>query len=334
MAFQPKISIIVIATHQKEILFQTLKRLGQLTHPDYEIVIISRGQHLDDTAFLNCNGRLRWHLLGPNDSISPRNRGVQLARGEILLFCDDAIIPTQQWLQAHERNYSDPTIGGVAGKIVENKGEIQTPNVGKINRLTGHLVENFHSNTRAIVDFGNGCNLSFRKEVLLKVNGFDSRFLGSGLLEDVDTCLRIKAIGYKLIFEPAASLIHLQPKAISYRADFLPRRYYWYGHNSSLLFCKNFDYPVAPIYLACRMLELTSASLKYRQFAILKRGIQGMWHGYRSYRLRDGNNFSASESADSPGIHAKRERSEFAVSMIHTAGRQPTATPIGHYGTS
>lgn len=334
MAVQPKISIIVIATHQKEILFQTLKRLGQLSHPNYEIVVISPEQEPEDVVFLSHDRRLRWYHLSNDHSILPRNLGVQLARGEILLFCDDAIIPTQQWLQAHERNYSDPMVGGVAGKIVEDQGEIQSPIVGKINRLTGRMVGNFHSNARTKIDFGNGFNLSFRKDALLQVNGFDRRFIGTGLLDDADACLRIKAIGYKLIFEPAAGVIHLQPKTVTHSADFAQRWYYWYGHNSSLMFYKNFSYRAAPIYFTFRISELALASLKNRQFTILARGIQGLWHGYRSYRFCDGNDFIATAPIDRPATHAKKEHSEFAVSMIHRTAHQPSASPLGHFGTS
>ncbi|MDZ7265183.1 MAG: hypothetical protein ONB16_11395 [candidate division KSB1 bacterium] len=325
MAFQPKISIIVIAAHQKEILMQTLKRLGQLSHPSYEIVVISMVEELDDAAVLNLNGRLRWFQLPSDESISPRNWGVQLARGEIVVFCDDAIIPTQQWLQAHERNYSDSSIGSVAGKIVENNGEIQSHKVGQINWLTGQLVENFHSNTRTRIDFGYGFNLSFRKEALLKVHGFDTRFMGTGILDDVDACLRVKAIGYEIVFEPDASVIHLEPTSITNAADYWQRWYFWYGHNSSLLFYKNFSYRVAPIYLAYRIVELVAASLKYRQLNIFRRGLQGLWNGYKSYRFRDGNSFIATAPTNRPAIHAKIARSEFAVSMLHTAVHPPRA---------
>jgi len=48
------------------------------------------------------------------------NEGVRNASGEILLFIDDDIsIPDNKLLERHVRNYEDPLIGGVAGKILD-----------------------------------------------------------------------------------------------------------------------------------------------------------------------------------------------------------------------
>jgi len=53
-----------------------------------------------------------------------RNRGVEVARGEILAFTDDDCVPEPGWLRAMaERFASDPTIGLVGGKTLSHAPE-------------------------------------------------------------------------------------------------------------------------------------------------------------------------------------------------------------------
>jgi GT2 family glycosyltransferase len=53
------------------------------------------------------------------------------------------------------------------------------------------------------------CNWSCRRSILLEINGFDNTFLkGLGDYHEADAALRIKRLGYKLIFNPKAELSH------------------------------------------------------------------------------------------------------------------------------
>ena len=53
------------------------------------------------------------------------------------------------------------------------------------------------------------CNWSCRRSLLLQINGFDITFLkGLGDYHEADAALRIKSLGYKLVFNPKAELSH------------------------------------------------------------------------------------------------------------------------------
>ena len=294
MTSQVKISIIVTSYNQKGILSKTLKHLGQLAHPQYEIIVMDKSAEARDMAFPDWNGRVRYYHLGSNEKLSARNFGLLQAKGEIVLFCDDDIIPTQRWLQAHEENYADPLIGGVAGRIIEDSGETQAQEVGKINWRTGQLIENFNSNIRAEIDYGRACNLSLRANVLRKLSGFDTRFGSSAVLEEIDACLRVKSFGYKIIFEPQANVIHLKINKADNNYKSLRDRSYWYGHNSSLLFFKNFDHRTLLGHLTHKLKKLLHESWRHKNTGIFFYGIKGLVDGYYSYHHRDGNGYSCS----------------------------------------
>ncbi|OHB50220.1 MAG: hypothetical protein A2099_01330 [Planctomycetes bacterium GWF2_39_10] len=49
-----------------------------------------------------------------------RNYGLNQAIDEIIIFCDDDVIPTDNFIKNHIRNYKDKEVGGVGGRIIQN----------------------------------------------------------------------------------------------------------------------------------------------------------------------------------------------------------------------
>src|SRR5690606_3247236 len=63
------------------------------------------------------------------------------------------------------------------------------------------------SNTRRDVDWTTGAALAVRADLLRQLSGFDEGY-ARGYFEDVDLCLRAREAGYKVVHEPACTLIH------------------------------------------------------------------------------------------------------------------------------
>jgi GT2 family glycosyltransferase len=61
--------------------------------------------------------------------------------------------------------------------------------------------------------FAPGCNASYRREVLRRVGGFDENFIGSAVGEDAEMSHRVKCSGGRIVYDPAASVIHLHVPA-------------------------------------------------------------------------------------------------------------------------
>jgi GT2 family glycosyltransferase len=60
------------------------------------------------------------------------------------------------------------------------------------------------------------CNASWRKRVFEKIEGFDENFTGP-IREDSDLSLRTRKRGYKIIFEPRATIIHARSESGGFR---------------------------------------------------------------------------------------------------------------------
>ena len=57
-----------------------------------------------------------------------------------------------------------------------------------------------------------GCNMAFRREVLLRLGGFDPIFRAAG--DDVDICWRFQDAGYTIGFSPAAMVWHFRRNTV------------------------------------------------------------------------------------------------------------------------
>ncbi len=179
-----------------------------------------------------------------------RNVGITAAQGEIVAFLDDDVVVDEDWLGTALRPYSDSIVGGVGGRVIpydEPKGAFcfgKHSEVGKI-RKDGIVLGNFHviTPTQVEVDTLQGCNMTFRRELLLKANGFDENFRGNCFRDDTDLCIRVRNLDCRLIYQPEALVWH------KYRGRVANRDWvYWYTRNNTYFYLKNI-FPRARSYL-------------------------------------------------------------------------------------
>src|SRR5882757_8803044 len=117
---------VVIATYNRpEALRQTLADLAQQTLPPLEIIVVDQSRDADGRPGsigeeLRDFSNLRYiHQAVPNAQVA-RNRGIEEARGEILLFIDDDVRMPPEFVANHCRNYeADPGVDGVSGQTLD-----------------------------------------------------------------------------------------------------------------------------------------------------------------------------------------------------------------------
>ena len=165
--------------------------------------------------------RLRLHPpRGKTNLPEARNIALREARGEIVAFLDDDSYAHPSWLAQLMKHYQDPTVGGVGGRLIDPS----RPPIGeKVGYFTVspriHLTANFVINTGQPVDVDHlsGGTMSFRKAILTELGGFDPHYTGGNQLEETDVCVRVKALGYRLVYEPAAVVDHLSVRSQAFR---------------------------------------------------------------------------------------------------------------------
>jgi GT2 family glycosyltransferase len=151
------------------------------------------------------------------------NYGWQHAKAPIVLYLDDDVELTDGTLQAHINAYTNPAIQAVAGRVI-NDGEQTTTDsrVGQILWNGAVITKNFSYEKETYVAFPYGCNMSFRKDVLKEIGGFDERLSPPiYAYNEVDLGYRIsKGRENSILFVPQALVYHHQHKRGGTRNDF------------------------------------------------------------------------------------------------------------------
>jgi GT2 family glycosyltransferase len=194
-----------------------------------------------------------------------------LAKYPVVLFCDDDAEPLPGLLQAHSAVYAQSGVAGVAGAVLspsqvplaekaltDSRLErvADSPPIGKVRAWDMREYGNFGSRLPGDVDRGDVCNLSFRRDVLLDVNGFNSQFgNGPATYEDLELCLRIRKRGWRLAFEPSAAVVH---EDTPWRGSLWSygRWVYWRFKYRAAIFCRHLNLIGLPIFPFLEFLRL------------------------------------------------------------------------------
>lgn len=197
----PKISVVVCSYNGAATIRDTMRGLAKLEYPDFEVIIVDDGS-TDKTAEII--SQYPYQLISTqNRGLSnARNTGIHAATGEIVAFIDDDAYPDVHWLQYLAYSYLTTNHGGIGGPnlLPANDGPIATcvanaPG-GPVHVLT----------TDEIAEHIPGCNMSFRRDVLLEIGGLDPLYRSAG--DDVDLCWRVQLAGRTIGFHPAAMVWH------------------------------------------------------------------------------------------------------------------------------
>jgi GT2 family glycosyltransferase len=207
-----KLSIIIPTYNREEILPQTIDLILKENFPHCELILIHQRPQISGQfqEFLKrTENRIRYFAV--NWASVPRacNFGVNKAKGEIILMLDDDIIPGEDLISAHYRNYEDSKVGAVAGRI-STPHRVRFPeHAGRIGEL-GPKHETFVSSRRQDVQTGKGANMSFRRPLFQKLGGFDTSYIKNAHRFESDLCFQIRKMGYRIVYDPKAAVEHLE----------------------------------------------------------------------------------------------------------------------------
>jgi GT2 family glycosyltransferase len=197
----PSISVVVCTYNGARTIAQCLDHMMLLDYPRYEVIVVEDGS-TDDTAAIVEHYPVRMVRI-PNGGLSnARNVGLREALGEIVAYTDDDAYPDPHWLQYLAHSFLTTRHVGVGGP------NIPPPEDGPIEQCVanapGGPIHVLVSDTEA--EHIPGCNMSFRRDALLAVNGCDAQFRTAG--DDVDLCWRLIERGGTIGFSPAAVVWH------------------------------------------------------------------------------------------------------------------------------
>lgn len=190
---------IIIPSLNSPIIDQVVRAVQQ-QRGDHalELLVIGRDQaallsDLPDVRFID--------TARPISPAAARNRGIALARGDLLCFLDADCLPQPGWLDrllaAHEAGYA--VVGG--GVVLSPAGYWS---LCDDLLCFGALLPWMPAGPRKELP---SLNLLIERRVLERCGGFDERFPRAAG-EDSELCLRLRNAGYTLYCEPRATVLH------------------------------------------------------------------------------------------------------------------------------
>jgi GT2 family glycosyltransferase len=219
----PQVSIIVPSRDRADLLDVCASGILNRTNYDHlELLIVDNGTSEPDAlALLDSLGsdhRVRvLRRPGPFNWSALNNSAARAASGEILvLLNNDIAVRDPEWLTELVSHAMQPRVGVVGAKLLYPDGRIQ--HAGLSTEFTKALPRHV---LRFAVDNGGPCGLlslarevwgvtgacmALRRSVFFSAGGLNEALAVS--CNDVDFCVRLRALGYRIIWTPWAELTH------------------------------------------------------------------------------------------------------------------------------
>lgn len=232
----PRVSIIVATRDRVELLRPCMEGLlGNTDYPDFEIVLVDNDsrdaetlRYMNEVAVDPRVRLLRWPH--PFNYSAINNYGACHATGRFLcLLNNDIEIVHPDWLTAMMREAVQPGVGAVGARLLYPDASIQHAGVViGMGGAAGHAHRGLHRGEAgyfAQADIARGASavtaacLLMAKDHFDAVGGLDEAELAVAY-NDVDLCLKLRALGLANIYTPAATLVHHESK--SRGLDFAP----------------------------------------------------------------------------------------------------------------
>jgi glycosyltransferase involved in cell wall biosynthesis len=221
-----QVSVVVATYNRAHLLEGVLRALGSQEVPDslfWEIVVIDNNSR-DSTprevaAFAKTTAVPVRYAFEPRQGLShARNRGVKEARGGIVAFLDDDVLPEPDWVAQVVAAIERWQAQGVGGRILPLWQSPPPPWLDRNPRLLRLL---------AIMDFEASCllslplqrqpqvwgaNMAFRRELFEKVGNFDPRQGRTGARlfkgEESDLVHRALELGLRIAYDARLTVLH------------------------------------------------------------------------------------------------------------------------------
>ncbi|MEM2099476.1 MAG: glycosyltransferase family 2 protein [Candidatus Bathyarchaeia archaeon] len=238
-----RLSVVIVTYNRCRDLEECLNSLLNLKEDISEIVVVDSNS-TDGTHELVKKYPLKFINIKERSMVKARNIGFQNAKSEIVAYLDDDVVVSRDWAEHMLEPYADKCVAAVVGRVIpygNSEKSIYMPAkhnaIGKVFN-NGMILGNFDLPAQQPIEVDTviGCNMSFRRDLLLKVGGFDENFRGSCFRDDTDISHRLKLLNYKIIYNPKAIVRHkFKGKTVN------NQWFYWTLYNHTYFYLKNFQ---------------------------------------------------------------------------------------------
>lgn len=218
---KPSVSIIIVSYNAKEHLIDCLRSFFDINTPiSYEVIVLDNASDDGSCQALEEQFGNKITLLANQKNVGfggGNNLAVKEASGDYLFFLNSDTIITEDLLAPVLRLFDNKEIGIVAPRLLLDDGREQSYAYGYfpgiLTPIWGRktMPENKQGGIMA-VDWVSGAAFFIKKDLFLKVGGFDENYFM--YFEDIDLCHAVQKQGLKNVVAKDLSLIHLGGKGL------------------------------------------------------------------------------------------------------------------------
>jgi GT2 family glycosyltransferase len=212
----PEVSIIIPVFNNEKLTLECLASVTSHTQDcSYEVIVIDDGSAQRAQEILTRVKGLKYIRNQENlGFLRSCNHAAEEARGRFLVFLNNDVQVTPNWLSALLEVFSDYADAGVVGpKVLFPDGRLQEAGALIQPDASTQLIGLFddptlprYSTTRE-VDYVSGCCLMVPSALFHQLGGFDTAF-APGYCEDVDLCMRIRNQRLRILYNSESVIIH------------------------------------------------------------------------------------------------------------------------------
>lgn len=193
-----------------------LSILENTTNIPYEVIVVDNASSDSTPEMLKSFEGIVVIRNGDNKGfVEACNIGAGNSKGEFILFLNNDTEVTPGWLESMCQPFEEPKTGLVGAKLVYPDGTLQE--AGNIiwqdasgwNYGRGDDPKKPEYSYRKKVDYCSGACLQIRQKLWTEIGGFDQRY-APAYYEDTDLCFEARRLGYDVVYQPEAVVIHYE----------------------------------------------------------------------------------------------------------------------------
>lgn len=239
----PSLTVAICTKDRPDYVARLLRSLLPLQQtqgePRFEILVVDNAPSDDRTKQLVTTCPSIRYTREPRAGLDfARNHALREATGELLAFLDDDVVVDRHWLSGLQEAWAEnPDAAAFTGLVLpyelETEAQILFEQRGGFRRgfekiRYGQVLPKNVEYPCGAGIFGAGCNMTFRRDLLQAIGGFDEALDTGAPLPgggDIDMFYRVIRAGYPLVYEPRYLVFHQHRQEL----DKLRRQYWSWG---------------------------------------------------------------------------------------------------------
>ena len=215
---EPRASIVIPVYNQFAHTLACLRAIA--AHPPaaaFEVIVVDDGSSDETATALPRIEGVRFHRRTSNGGfIAACNDGASRARGAFVVFLNNDTLPQPGWLDALLGTFDAvPDAGLVGAQLIYPDGRLQEAGGIVFSDGGGWNYGRFESpeDPRFAclrdADYCSGAAIAIPRAVFESLGGFDTRY-SPAYYEDTDLAFAVRDAGHRVLYQPAAQVVHLE----------------------------------------------------------------------------------------------------------------------------